>query len=377
VHDPRRSDQQQGGVMMSTLQPAFIKKIIVERIEAATQGGAPPEPRSGKIAIHDATLGIWEKGVNEDEMRSKVLGPTIRFLRSIGWKVGDDPQTKKHYPTLNQNHRYGRKGDLETAIRLCGRHLEIVLFQNVANVTNINGGRYDFDKIQKMPYLLRVQAVWTMAALSVFLAQRHGYSLSMDVKLPVGAGWLTAMQSIEAEYASSYREPCHLRSDWSSSGLYNRNSGDGQILEQGQTVWLKPDYGPLKRFWIKGQAFHRFNNMWWVVAGQYQMHHCSAHELRTTSPGSERGVNHRQRRESLEKKLSKAWSSGHFERAARLRKLLFGDQPLFRIWSDKKDAWYACQAMGYAVSPERIGLFTREEAEAQIRGIDYLKMVAV
>ncbi len=57
----------------------------------------------------------------------------------------------------------------------------------------------------------------------------------------------------------------------------------------------------------------------------------------------------------------------NFRRAETLRKILFGDQPLFRVWSKKNHAFYSANRSGYQTDSTRAGLYTREEAESLVR----------
>ena len=136
---------------------------------------------NGKIVFHDSSIAIWEENVDETSMTNDVLAPLIRTMRKQGWSVRADKQVKKHYRTLSKKHRYCRKGDLEAKIRLCGRHLEIKLFQNVANVTNRNGGEYDFDILERIER--EIQQVKSLFVAPTPLKLCHEMFLVLSSKL--------------------------------------------------------------------------------------------------------------------------------------------------------------------------------------------------
>jgi hypothetical protein len=334
----------------------------------------PPRPRDGKIALHDSSIGIWEENVDEASFKTAVFDPIIRHLRATGWTVGQDPKILKHYRCLRSGHRYARKGALEASLEMSGRHIQFKMFQNVANVSNRHGGKYDFDKLQRMPYLLRMQCLATMRDMVAMLRDAHGYEI--DVPSPcvseLGPTGVTAMEYLDDSYARC----CHTDKELGRPHYtdYNRKSADGRLLEHGQTVWVTDRRGR----WLRGTAYYNLNNMWWVVLDRYQVRNVSSCEIHTAPPADPRArVMTRDRRARLEDELSRAVRSMDFGRAQTLRKVLFGDQPLFRIWSGKSEAWYRPLASGYSLDAASAGLYTRSEAEAYVRGIDYLKIVPV
>jgi hypothetical protein len=325
------------------------------------------------IRIHDSSFGVWWTAVDEDRMKKEVYGPIIRHLRDRGWKIGEDPQIKKNYPKLNRTHRYGRLGNLEMEMRICGRCVEVEFFQNVANVENRNGGRYDFHKLDRMPYLLHLKTIATLRSLTRLLTTSGDYVIQ-DKEEPHKAmrkTKITAMECLKARYA----ECCHTkpelgRPDWHAD--YNRKSAEGALLEHGQTVWITDRKGR----WLRSTAYYNLNNMWWVVTGPYSIENHSCGDLHTVKPTNLRQKdNARLRRKRLEEEMSRAIQTMNFARAAKLKAILFGDQPLFRI--RKEGAWYRPVSAGYTTDTTEAGLFLREEAERETRGHDELKMVPV
>lgn len=336
---------------------------------------APPaDPRDGNLHLFDSTIKIWEENVEED-FKEKVFDPLIRFLRSEGWRVGQDPQILSHHKCLAPSHRMCRFGELEANLRMCGRTVEFTMFQNVENVSNRHGGQYDFNKFDRMPYTMRLRCLATARKLIQFLRDRHGYRLDTP-KLEssqMRRGGPTALDVLAERYAACCHTVKHLgRPHWHQD--YNRKAGDGSLLEHGQVVWIQTTSGR----WLRGTAFYNLNSMWWVVTGPYSLTNRSCGELFTSPPQDLRDKsNERIRRKRLEKELAAATSSMNFERAVVLRNLLFGPEPMYRIWSDKRDAWYAPLSQGYASDETHAGLFERKEAERLTAGASYLRMIPV
>lgn len=347
-------------------------KLLAARLPV-TYG--PPARYNGHLHIHDSSISVWEEKVAQDECKAEVFMPLVQLLKSRGWTVTTDPHIDKHYRCLSKWHRYARLGDLEAKLSLSGRHLEFKMFQNVANVENRNGGEFDFDKLDRMPYLLRLQCLSTMAAIAEFLTERHGYFFTpkKDDWKELGPEGMTAMDYLAARYAECWHTKPELgRPDWHAD--YNRRSGDGTLLEHGQTVWSVGCDGR----WRRGTAYYNLNSMWWVVYSPHAVTNCSCGDLHTQPPANLRAKsNDRKRRERLETLMAQAVKSMNFARADLLKRILFGPAPLYRIWSGKRDAWYRSNACGYTESTTDAGLYQEDEARRLIKGIDYLRMVPV
>ncbi len=332
---------------------------------------------NGKIVFHDSSISVWEENVDETSMTNDVLAPLIRTMRKLGWSVRADKKVKKHYRTLSKKHRYCRKGDLEAKIRLCGRHLEIKFFQNIANVTNRHGGEYDFDILERMPYLLRLQTKLTLSKLAHHLHDSHGYLIVK--KSPghrdIGPQGITAREFIQINYAESRNLDIATGYPKGADSSYNNKSAEGQTVTHGATVWIKERK---QRRWMRGTAYYHINNMWWVVTSPYDIRNVASFDIHLQRPNNLRKQqDHKIHRAKLEKQLLNAIAHMDFERASHLKKKLFGDQPLFRIWNREKQLWYATGDCGYSSDTSRAGLYTREEALRSIAHCEILEMKAI
>ena len=112
-----------------------------------------------KVTIYDTKFSInrvelphsFEKEGNPHWENFKDL---MRFLGTIGFYVGEDKEIKKNFHSLNKTHRAGGFGDLQFKARYGENIFEIEFFQDVFH-ENPCGGFYDFDKYEKMPYLIQ------------------------------------------------------------------------------------------------------------------------------------------------------------------------------------------------------------------------------
>lgn len=76
----------------------------------------------------------------------------INFMKSRGWHIEHDPGVHK---IIRKDHWYGKKGDLEFVLSRYPRGFSFEFFQNIV-FENPNGGRYDFDRLKKMPYQVKL-----------------------------------------------------------------------------------------------------------------------------------------------------------------------------------------------------------------------------
>lgn len=339
--------------------------------------------RAGKIHFGDASLSIWEEGLSNArgaggwdaaqtwglQFKREVFARIVQTLNRLGWTVGPWDQACQ-YKAIALSHRTCHKGDLRAELRLSGRHIELLMWQGVNTPTRPdNGGRYESDKEACMPYVLRLEMERTRRRirdylLNVFTEYSFEQKNRSIYSKPLQ---LTAMERIEQRYAES----CHFKGkDFAGyvakgGGMsYNLKSGDGQVLEQGQRVWLTDSKGR----WLQGTAFYNINNMWWVALGRYDYTNKSCSELRVTRPDEPRiKQNARLRRRRLEALLADAVTKMDFERAALLRDITFGKSPqLFAVFHEEHGAYHCSGFCGYTKDLTRAGKFSA----AEIKGYD-------
>lgn len=337
--------------------------------ENSTSGEKAHTKRQGVVRFHDASLHVWEDpkgtalGEWERQFKKDVFLRMAQQLRRLGWKTEVPADMVEQYGRrFAENHRYCRKGDLQGLLDLSGRHIEFQMWQDVANGENPNGGRYDFDKEKRMPYLLRLEMERTRRRLRAYLCNVFsGYEFN-DTKKDGrrekrGPGALTAMEWVEACWATSW----HFKGDTNTYQIsdYNRKSADGKLIEHGQRVYFADRKGRMST----GIAYYNINNMWWVVSGKYEVNNEASFELYVDNPGDlRRKRNERLRRKRLERELAKAIKVMDFRRAEILKGVLFPKaEPLYLIWHKERGAWFAPNFSGYRNSVTDAGKYTLAE----------------
>jgi hypothetical protein len=206
------------------------------------------------------------KPFQKDYSHYPVLHRILNFMVSIGFEVGRDSWYEKDFKCLSKDHRYGRKGDLEFKAERYPRGFRIEFYQNVI-FENKCGGYYDFDKCEKMPYLIRLSMISTLNYIEKFvnsldITKTHGQSVD---------SYKLAEDKIKFHYVDSWH---HEQKDMNfnlydikhNQPDYNCTDRDKKRIENGQVKYFRDFQGYLKR----GVVFHNINNMWWVKLNKYE-----------------------------------------------------------------------------------------------------------
>ncbi|MBB5444613.1 MULTISPECIES: UvrB/UvrC motif-containing protein [unclassified Paraburkholderia] len=329
--------------------------------------------RTGRVVFHDASLHVWEESLMdardaggwnaaqewERQFKHDVFKRIVQLLRRLGWTV--EPNT---YIFTGNNNRFARKGALKADLKLCGRHIEFDMFQNVNAPTRPDhGGRYEFNQEALMPYLMRIEMERTRRRIRDYLCNVFtGYVFEQPKRDKRGPNGVTALEWVQQSYAES----SHFKGDLTKYEIsgYNNKSGDGGVIEHGSRVWFADYHGRI----VTGTAYYNINNMWWVVTGKYDVRNEASFHLFTKCPQNLRVKrNADRRRKKLEKLLSAAVEKMDFERAAVLRDVLFpGNPELFNVWHDDHQMYHCAGFCGYTRDQSKAGKFTANE----LRGWD-------
>lgn len=300
------------------------------------------EERNGTIHVHDTHIGIWEEQVDEKDFW-QVYAEVIRFLRSRGFKVGQDKRIKQHYPILSPSRRHAYKNRLEAKIEISGRVVKIDFFQNVV-FENRSGGAYDFDKYTKMPYLIKMQYLLEASRLIKHLVERYGYTFS-ERSLGCPNRFLPSTSTVErVRWLAQGRKPTsplarfnmlwgkdrferfgprHVSWGWPiPSECGSSIDAEGRELRPYDTRYFRDRFdGRIRRV----RVFPNMNSMWTACDASgskaWSYEHASHFFSRLPADFKKRVVPEGRLQIRLEQELKKAVSSMDFERAAVLREV--------------------------------------------------------
>ncbi|GAB4071694.1 hypothetical protein KHC28_00175 [Ancylobacter sonchi] len=316
------------------------------------------------VRLHDTTIGIWQDDPNDPTFKTEIFAGIRGLLWRRGWTVGEDPAC--HYRSLRPSRRLARKGRLIASLQVNGRHIEFECWTETWPKDNPNGHRRDYNKRGRLDYIDRLRLEVEERAIIRWLEARADVTVSRSRPMP-STGRITALEFIEQGYAESWHSDKKLGRPVPTAD-YNRKSADGFMLEHGATVWTTDAKGRL----IRGTVFYNINNMWWVVAGPHTLLNQGSFEIYVDCPEDvRRKRNGRARRVRLERELASAIRRKDAPRAALLIGILFGDEPIYRIWSRKHGTYYAPNYCGYTSDEVSAGRYTRAEARREVRRVPH------
>lgn len=298
--------------------------------------------REGEIRFHDASLRVWEDSIPsanstdgfrkrdewEKSFKSQVFMRIIQSMRRLGWTVGRWDGSKR-YACIANNFRTCSKGGLRAELQISGRCIELQMWQDVTPSVNRHGGRYDFNKEDRMPYVLRLEMERTRCHIRDCLCNvftRYTFSPprvrspNPDPLTYFNDGW-------DGEYEK--RKGIHRfergPDGWPSDKelcSWDRTDKDGIRLNHGDVRWCYDHKGRL----IRGRVYGGINGMWMMVYGKGQHDHTQRNAgcFFTYRPGEtpRKSIDPQERRARLKRELEKALALMDLKRAQVLRNIL-------------------------------------------------------
>lgn len=207
----------------------------------------------------------------------------MNLLSAEGFIVRKDPDVAK---SIRNDYWIGKLGDVEFAAHKYPNGFCIEFFQNVY-FENPNGGRYDFEKYKKMPYLIKMQFLKYMGKIVAFLRilepdisdqTKHYPKLAEDwIKCRYVEDWFHEQKDTDFDIHSLDG----LAAEPPSNGL----DRDKKEIHNGEIKYFRGYDGYLYR----GRVYHNCNNMWWVITDKYTVRNIANFELFDLMPEDFRG----------------------------------------------------------------------------------------
>lgn len=335
--------------------------------------------RDGVVSFGDASVSVWEESIPsansvdgfkkrdawEAAFKRQVFARIIQTLRRIGWTVAPWVDAEKYKSKgFALSHRTCSKGDLQGELSVSGRAIKFEMWQDVTPLENPSGGRYDFDKEKRMPYVLRLEMERTRRRIRDYLCAVFSDYTFDSKRRTICKRQLqfTAMELIEQHYAESSHFKGDMAAYLKGNGYdklpsYNCTSRDGKPIDHGKRVWFADYDGRIG----EGIAYYNINSMWWVVTGRYDRRNISAGDIWAEPPENPRVKrNERQRRKRLEGLLADAVKAMDFDRAKALKGILWPEpEPLFHII--KEGSYFRPNYSGYTNNAVDAGKYTKAE----------------
>lgn len=322
--------------------------------------------REGKVSFGDACLRVWEEGIPTPTrdfkerdawvraFKQQVFARIVQTLNRLGWTcVIPESYIKDYSFSFARDRRECHKGDLKGFLDVSGRSISFEMWQGVNTPTRPdNGGRYESNKEDCMPYLLRLEMERTRRRIRDYLCNVFsGYEFE-----PLNRSYeckplrITALDRIK-DRAGRWPKAWPQEPDG-----YHNKSNDGKKLTNGMTVYYYDYHGRM------GTGVAYFDGgMWDVVTGKWDRARHSNTDLYAECPGNPR-VKHnpRQRRKRLDTLMADATKAMDFKRAEQIKNILWPvPEPLYMIQKD--DLFFGSNYCGYTKDAVRAGKYTAKE----------------
>lgn len=182
----------------------------------------------------------------------------LNFMKDRDFNITHDEHVSK---IIRKDFWYGRKGELEFVAHRYPRGFSLEFFQDV-NFENPNGGRYDFDKFEKAPYLIKLLWINETKKMGQFLESLGlGIINNSDVEVKSSEDKIIQFWN---KYSFDKHPVGFKLSDMighDNEPSYNNADRNGKTILNGQTKYFRNYDGRLAR----GKVYHNINNMWWVI----------------------------------------------------------------------------------------------------------------
>lgn len=269
-----------------------------------------------------ATTGEVDKRMGWNRVDYETFNRLMTALEGVGFTVGSDPQIDRNFPTLSKWHRAGTRptpaGMLHFEAETYPTGCKVEFFQEIVTV-NPNGGRYDFDRLQKMPYLIRKAFQLAIDTAAAHLEGR-GFSRTEKVRSPNPdpLAWFNSTWDSDFERARGVHRFERDETGWPSAKELSSWVRPGQpLLEPGSVHYFRDRGGRLMR----GRCYGGINGMWTVVygPGPRDFTNLSRGEIFDCNPSEVPRRVHPHGPARLQAALKAAVEESNFERAIVLR----------------------------------------------------------
>ena len=239
--------------------------------------------------IYDTTIHYRNNTVNApkglDSWRFKyphfgTLHRIFNMLRAEGFTIENDAEVAK---CIRRDYYIGRRGDLELYAHRYPAGFEIMFFQNIV-IENQNGGRYDFDKFQKMPYMIRLRFIKYRDKIIALLKSVEDLEDESKADPRLAEEWIKARYVEEWHHEQKDMNFLLSDLDGQTQESYNGRDRDEKTLHNGDVKYFRHWDGRLYR----GRVYHNINNMWWVILDRFTVRNVASFELFDLTPEDNR-----------------------------------------------------------------------------------------
>ena len=204
----------------------------------------------------------------------------FNMLRAEGFSIENDAEVAK---CIRRDYYIGRRGDLELYAHRYPAGFEIMFFQNVV-IENKSGGRYDFDKFQKMPYMIRLRFMKYRDKIIALLKSVEDLKDESKADPRLAEEWIKARYVEEWHHEQKDMNFLLSDLDGQTQESYNGRDRDEKTLHNGDVKYFRHWDGRLYR----GRVYRNINNMWWVILDRFTVRNVASFELFDLTPEDNR-----------------------------------------------------------------------------------------
>lgn len=222
------------------------------------------------VWFHDASVSVRTgRGM---EANGKIFSLVMRRLAQCGFVVKKDPRIEKDYKSLSRRHRQvSKKTPVGTLYVSAEFHAIGMSFDGWQEVifSNPNGGRYDFGKIDKMPYQIRLTWFKFRNLIAKWMEER-GFRF-----MPSKASWRDDPLGAFNDGWGADRFPRDA-SGWPAESelrLWHRNDANGVPIHHGEYRYIRHYSGR----WWRVRVYGGINGMWMGICGAGITNHNASH----------------------------------------------------------------------------------------------------
>lgn len=241
----------------------------------------------------------------------------MNFLEARAYTVTLDPRIERDYKCLSKSHRRICRstpdGLFECDAEWYPKGMKLECYQNVV-FENKCGGRYDFSKLSKMPFLIRMRFLHFSKIVGQYFATE---CIQEDPRLPDNASPLD--QFNDGWKSDRFRRGNDGWPDQSELKSWRQITRDGVAITQGMRAYSLH----YNKRWVSGRLFGGINGMWKLYDNTNKMidnHNASHYFAHPTHVCKGRVIEADRDKLALRKKLDSAFKSDDFKAVARLAK---------------------------------------------------------
>lgn len=213
------------------------------------------ENKSFKLSDYSTSLYFYND-IRNDNSHYEILDVLLNTLKEHGFNTGLDQDVLKNYKSIAKDHFEGVRNKLAFKSHRYPTGFEIKFFYDTER------GQYDFDTLEKMPYITKLEFLKYIKILKNKLIE-----LGFEDKTKI------ENKSAEEKIKEDYVNCCHHENikdmNFKLSDLdgktdkysYNHTDRDKKVIHNGETKYFRSRRGYLQR----GKVYHNINNMWWVI----------------------------------------------------------------------------------------------------------------